>query len=253
MSPTSPSQTNTITFLVLFVLMPVLLAWFTYRARRTRGFPFRSISAFETMRGLLGRTAESGKQVHLTMGAAGVGGAETVAVTAGLSALRYMADQGATFGYTPVVTVADPTLMLAAQDVLHVAYQRAGRVASYLPTDVQMIAPEPAAYAAGAIDQINRGAVAANVLIGHFGEEYLLLGEPGAQRNPSQVVGSDTVNAQPLMWTTSDRPLIGEELFALPAYLQRRPVHIASLYLQDIMRILVIVAVVIGVLLKTLR
>jgi hypothetical protein len=92
----------------------------------------------------------------------------------------------------------------------------------------------------------------ANVMVGHFGKEYLLLGEAGAQREIVQIAGSNSLAAQPFMLATSDRFLLGEEVFAVGAYLTRRPEHIASLYVQDAMRVLVVIAIVIGVLIKTL-
>jgi hypothetical protein len=114
-----------------------------------------------------------------------------------------------------------------------------------------MIAPDPTAYAIGAQDTINEESIAANVMVGSFGEEYLLMGETGAQREIVQMVGSDSVNAQPWMLATSDHVLLGEELFAAGAYLTHRPAHVASVHVQDTLRILIVVAVAIGVLIKT--
>jgi len=252
MSATSHSQANTAVVLLLLLLMPLLLWWFTRRARETKEFPFRPIIAFQTLQGLLGRTAESGKRVHLSLGSSWVGGDQTAALAVGLTVLRHLADEGAALGISPIVTVADPALMLVAQDTLYRAYQRTGLTTGYRSTDVQMIAPDPTAYAVGAQETINRETVGANVMIGHFGEEYLLLGEPGAQREIVQMVGADSVPVQPLMWATSDRVLLGEELFAAGAYLTHRPEHIASLYLQDTLRVLIVIAIAIGVLLRTL-
>ena len=44
--------------------------------------------------------------------------------------------------------------------------------------------------------------------------------------------------------------LIGEELFAVPAYLQAGPFHVASLQVQDILRWVVIALILGGVVLK---
>ena len=246
-----PSQTEPVAALVLVVLILLFLGWFTRRAHKTTGFPFRPIVAFQTLRGLLGRTAESGKKVHLSMGSAGLGDEQTAATAIGLAVLRHMADQGAAFGYSPIVTVADPVLMLVAQDILYRAYQRTGLGASYRSTDVRLIAPDATAYAVGAQQEINQETVAANVMVGHFGDEYLLMGEPGAQREIIQMVGSNTLEAQPLMMATSNRVLVGEELFAAGAYLTGRPAHIASLHVQDLVRVLLVIAIVVAVAIKT--
>jgi len=240
-----------ITALVILALLSLFLWWFTRRAREHKGRLLRPIAAFRTLRGLLGRAAESGKVVHLALGSSELGGDQTAVISIGLTVLRYLADQGAAFGVSPVVTVADPMLMLAAQDVMYRAYQQRGLAGSFRSTNVHMIAPDPTAYAIGAQDTINEERIAANVMIGNFGEEYLLVGEAGAQREIVQIVGSNSINAQPWMLVTSDHVLLGEELFAAGAYLTRRPEHIASLYLQDTLRVLIVIAIAIGVLLKT--
>jgi hypothetical protein len=246
-----PSQTEPVAALAIVVLALLLLGWFARRAHKTPGFPFRPIAAFQTMQGLLGRTVESGRKVHLSLGSSGLGDEQTAAASAGLTVLRSFAEQGAAFGHSTVVTVADPILMLVAQDILYRAYQRSGLGASYRSTDVRLIAPDPAAYAVGAQEEINQERVAANVMVGHFGDEYLLLGEAGAQRGITQMVGSNTVEAQPLMMATSDRALMGEDLFAAGAYLTRRPEQVASLHVQDVLRVLLVVAILVAVAIKT--
>lgn len=248
-----PSQGGVVTVIGLgsLALMTVLLLLFIRRAGRENGFPFRSIAAFDALRGLLSRAAETGRSVHLSLGSAALGGEQTPAISAGLTVLRYLADQGAAFGTSPIVTVADPMLMLVAQDELYRAFRQKQMVRHYRSTDVRMIAPDPAAYAVGAQETMDHERVSANVMIGNFGDEYLLIGEPGAQHGIVQVVGSNAVNVQPLMVATSDHVLLGEEMFAAGAYLTRRPKYVASLRLQDTLRVLIVLAIVLGVLVKT--
>jgi hypothetical protein len=45
-------------------------------------------------------------------------------------------------------------------------------------------------------------------------------------------------------------PLIGEELFAAGAYIEAGPLHAASLRVQDILRWLIIIIILVGGLLK---
>jgi hypothetical protein len=243
---------QTIITWVLLLAMPLLLWWFVLYVRKRKSYTVRPIPAFETLRGLLGRTVEEGKRVHVSLGRSGVGGAQTAVVSAALDVLNDLADQGARIGVSPIVSVADPVLMLVAQDAIYRAFQRRDRVENYDETDVQMIAPDPSAYAVGALDVINDRDTGANVMVGHLGDEYLLLGEPGAQRGITQVVGSDVLDTQVFMEATSERVLLGEEMFAAGASLSGRPAHIASLYLQDTIRVLVAIALVIGILVKTL-
>jgi hypothetical protein len=242
----------TIVVWAIVMAMPLLLWRFTLYVRRRVDLPLRRIVAFEALRGLMGRVAEQGKRVHLSLGRSGVGNGQTPTVASSLNVLRAMADEGVTFDEMPTVTVADPIVLLAAQDVVYRAYQRQGMAASYAATDVQLIAPDPTAYAIGAQDRINEEETGANVMVGHLDDEYLLLGEPGAQRQIVQVAGSDALSAQAFLVATSDRVLLGEEMYAAGAYLTRQPAQVASLYVQDILRGLAVAAIVIGILVKTL-
>lgn len=246
-----PSETIMAAALVLAVLLALLLGWFLLRIRRGRRYALRPIGAFDALRGLLGLAAEEGRIVHLTLGTGGIGGDQTAVTAAGLTVLRHLAEQGASLGTNPVVTVADPTALIVAQDVLYHAHHQGGDRRNYHPTDVQLIAPYPTAYAAGVQDRIDDERVAANVMVGHLDETYLLMGETGAQRGVIQVVGSDYVNAHPFMVATSNHVLLGEEIFAAGAYLTGRPEHVASLRVQDVLRVVMVLAILAGVLWKT--
>jgi len=253
---TTLSDWGTAVAVVLLLGVSWLLWWFSWKARGDRSprqrFAFRRIQAFEFLRGFLDLVAERGKVAHVSLGNTGIGGERTATVVSSLTLLRYLAEHGAAVGASPTVTVADPTLLFVAQDVVCDAYERQGRAAAYRATDVQLIAPDPAAYAIGALEVIRDERVAANVMVGSFGDEYLLMAEPGAQRDITQIAGSDALNAHPFMVATADHVLLGEELFAAGAYLTDRPEHVASLWVQDILRMLIVAAIVIGVLIVTL-
>jgi hypothetical protein len=240
----------------VLLAIPLLLLWFIVRHGR-RPPVLRPIAAWEALRRLVGRAIEEGKQVHLSLGRAGVGGEQTAVVSAALDAQRPLAQEGAELNALQgspalVVTVADPLLMLAAQDGLYRAYRAQGYPASYDETQVQLIAPDPLAYAVGAQDRIDDERTVANVMVGHQGDEVLLMGETGAQRDLLQVGGSDALNAQALLTATADHVVLGEEVFAAGAYLTRRPALIASLQVQDVLRAAAAIAILVGVLVKSL-
>ena len=238
--------------IVLVLVISVCLWWFSRRLHTHKKHGLRPIPAFTMMKSLLGHMTEGGKIVHLALGTAGISEASVPATVSGLAVLRYLANQGASFGVSPVTTVADPTSMLVAQDTLYRAHQTRGLADNYASTDVQMIAPDPTAFAIGAQDIVNQENVAANVMIGHFDQEFLLLGEAGAQRGLIQAAGSDSVGAQPFMLATSKHVLLGEEMFAAGAYLTQEPGQVASLVVQDLLRVGVVVVILLGVIAKTL-
>lgn len=252
MGGTMPDGLTGTVAVILLLLAPLLLLWFVRRLRSGTTYTFRKVAAFDALRGLLGTVAERGKRVHVSLGNTGIGGEHTAIVSAGMVVLRYLAERGASLGASPIVTVADPSGLLAAQDALYQAYAQTGQASSARLTDVRFVAPDAAAYAVGAQDIVDSPDVAANVMVGHFGDEYLLIGEAGAQREITQVVGSNALAAHPFMVATSEHVLLGEESFAAGAYLGDRPEHAASLLVQDVLRVIIVVAIIGGVLLTTL-
>jgi hypothetical protein len=66
------------------------------------------------------------------------------------------------------------------------------------------------------------------------------------------LAGSEALDAQAVIYALADEPLIGEEFFAAPAYLQGTPMQVGSLRAQDILRWVLVVALLIGVVLKLL-
>jgi hypothetical protein len=89
-------------------------------------------------------------------------------------------------------------------------------------------------------------------MVGQFADEYLLMGEVGAQREIVQLAGSNDPAVLAFMAASADNTLVGEEMYALGAYLSEDPVHIASLRVQDWARVLIAGAIVILVILRVL-
>jgi len=56
-----------------------------------------------------------------------------------------------------------------------------------------------------------------------------------------------------VLFAAAQEPLIGEELYAAGAYLKSGPIHIASLRAQDVLRWVLIFAILLGAILKFLQ
>ena len=63
------------------------------------------------------------------------------------------------------------------------------------------------------------------------------------------MAGSDNLTAQAVIYASAQEPLVGEEMFSAGAYVESSPLHSASVTVQDILRWLVIAAMVVGALL----
>ncbi len=237
------------------LLLFIALLFFSI-ARINRGhIPFlRNIAAFDVIKGSNSRAVESGKPLHLSLGVGSMTNATTADSLVGLSVLNYMAQQAAITNNHPIVSMADPTVMLFAQNVLRAAYQEdnpTALVEAY--HNVQWIAPQPTAYAAGVMTLIGKDNVDTNITLGNFGDEYLLIGEVAARRNGANVAGTSQPNTLPFMYASAQETLLGEEIYAAGAYLQKQPAHLASLITQDTMRWVIFGIIFVGIIATSLR
>ncbi len=105
---------------------------------------------------------------------------------------------------------------------------------------VRFIGAEQFAYAAAAVGIMYREQVAANIMIGAWYAESLLLTEAGAQTGGIQVTGSATVAQLPFLVVASDYCLMGEEIYAASAYLSKDPVQLAVVMGQDVAKVVTI-------------
>ncbi len=240
---------------VLFIVFLAPFIYFVYRAQLNLAMPLRPIAAYEALKQLLARAAEAGQPVHISIGTAGLGQASTADTTAGLYTLEFLADRAAVSAIPPIVTVSDPTALPIAQDQLRRAYQRQGYPEEYDPRQVRLVAPNingsAVAYAAGVMDVLTHERVMANVMVGTFGDEFLLMGETGAQKGLLQAGGTSNPQVLPFVYTSISHPLYGEEIYAAGAYLSAHRTHIGSLLAQDTMRAVLVIVVVLLVLART--
>ena len=84
--------------------------------------------------------------------------------------------------------------------------------------------------------------VSTDVLMGDFGPELGLLTEAAERENATLIAAASDPASQSILFASTNEPLVGEELFALPAYAGDDPAQRASLQVQDILRWLIILA-----------
>lgn len=237
-------------FLLIFI---AAIYFFTLRVRSGRLPALRRIQAFEMLKGLPGRAIEAGREVHLSLGVGSVVNETTSDSLAGLSVLNYLAEQAAATGVSPTISMADPTVMLFAQNALRAAHADDIDQAEEAYRNVRWIAPQPAAYAAGVMSLLNIDRVEANIMVGNFGDEYLLMGETATQKDIAHIGGASNPNTLPFIYASAQETLLGEEIYAAGAYLQKRPGHVGSLLAQDLMRWLITLLILGGIIVASVK
>jgi hypothetical protein len=239
---------------VIVLVTALLLLVLTRRARR-RKVTMRPVPGFEAVRDQIGRSVEEGTGVHVTLGRASLVGPASPVSLAALLAFGRLARDASASDVPPMATVGEGTLLLAAQDNLRGAYEAVDRAGDFRNTMTRFLpdADHPMAYAGGVNDLVNRSQLGSSLMLGRFGSELAIIAEAAQRRSLEQVTGSDDPEALAAAYPSADRLLIGEELLAAGAYLEGQPSQLASLQLQDLLRILVMGAIVASAVLGALR
>ena len=241
--------------LAVLVVFAGLIAGFTLLGRRRGARPrvLRRIDAFQSLPTTVGQAVETGKRLHMSLGTGTLGTADTVATVAGLTMLDQISAAAAVSDRPPVVTTSDGAAMLLAHDTLRSVYARQNALSRFEPSSAQVAGLTPISFGAAQTTLPANEAVAGAVLIGSSGSEAVLLAEGGRRSGAITLAGSDSVATQAMLFATADHPLIGEDLFAGGAYIGRQAEFVGSLSAQDVIRGLVIAAILIGAVIQTIH
>lgn len=235
----------------ILVLAALLFTGLTLWRRRSPA-AFRVIDAYERLNRSVGLAVENGTRLHVSLGRGSLVTARGGSALAGLAMLRRLAQRTSVSDRPPVVTSGDASLAILSQDTLQAGYRAAGAEEQYRFTTGRLTGLTSFSYAGGALPGIHDENVSANIVLGDLGAEAGLLAEASDRQNASLIAASDNLAAQSIFYAAAQDPLIGEELFAAGAYVGAGAAHDASLNVQDILRWLVILAILIGAGLKVL-
>ena len=233
----------------LVILTAILLLVFTYLRRKSPAV-LRRIEAYERLNRMVGLSVENGTRLHISLGRGNLFTSRGGSALAGLAMLRRLAERTSMSDRPPIVTSGDASLSILSQDTLQAGYRAAGAEDQYRSSTGRLAGLTPFSYAAGTMPVTRDEMVSANVVIGDLGAEAALLAEAADREDTSLIAASDNLSSQSILYASAQDPLIGEELFASGAYVGAGVSHDASLQVQDILRWLVILAILGGAFLK---
>ena len=246
-APTSPLfRVDRINALVMVVLFSAAVLVYTRWARRGKKLFVRKIAGLDAVEEAVGRATEMGRPVLFIPGLQELDDIETIA---GISILGRVARITAQYETPLVVPVRYPLVLAAGQEVVEQAYREVGREDAYNKDIVQYVAGEQMAFAATVNGMMMRDRPAANIYMGAFFAESLLLAETGNAAGSIQIAGTARPEQIPFFIAACDYTLMGEELYAASAYLSHEPLLLGGLKGQDLMKVLIALAVIIGVVL----
>jgi len=238
--------------LILVAFSAILLIGLSLLKDRVKA-SFRDIPAFAKFNKALGTAVEDGTRLHFSLGSSSVVNSRTAASFSTISVVRRMVELSAASDKPPLATSGDAALTILSQDSLRTAYRVAGAEQQYNATSGRLTGITPFSYAAGTLPAIYDEDISANVLVGGFGVEVGLLSDAAERTHSFTLAAADSLPAQAVLYVSAQEALIGEELFAFGAYLNAGRAHLVSLYAQDVLRWLIVIALIGGAVMKILE
>jgi hypothetical protein len=212
----------------------------------------RPIQAFQHLRRAIGLAVEDGKRVHVSIGKSSLLDPTNTSALVGLTTLERITQLSMMSDRPPIATSGDGALSILSQDTLHAVYRAGNVLEQYDPDRGRLSGPTPFSYVAGTLPVFRQENASTHILIGNFGPEVGLLNQASAQQGAFTLAASDALPASAVFYAAANDVLIGEDLYAVPAYLNAGPVYTASLRVQDILRWAIIAVIIVGAILKIL-
>ncbi|OGC79268.1 MAG: hypothetical protein A2145_04630 [candidate division Zixibacteria bacterium RBG_16_40_9] len=252
-SPATPSDsrwfdTNRFNVFITLAIVFGAILWFIGRAKKGKSLFVRRIAGLDAIEEAVGRATEMGKSVLYIPGIHDMNDIQTVA---SMIILGNVAKTIARYDIPLIVPIRMPFVVPVAEEAVRQGYSSAGRLDAFVKDNIRFISDEQFAYAAAVSGIMLRERPAANLLLGSFYAESLLLAETGASTGAIQVAGTANIHQLPFFIVACDYTLIGEELFAASAYLSREPKLLGSLKGSDLAKAVIVLAIILGTILET--
>ncbi len=220
-----------------------------FRARAPGELYVRPIAGLKALDEAIGRATEMGRPVLYVPGLSDM---SEVGTFAAITILYRLAQRVAEMGCDLDVPCYDPVVMTVLDGAARDAYSKAGRPDAFRPGSVHYVSAQQFAYVSAVNGYMLRERPAANIYMGSFYAESLLLAETGNTTGAIQIAGTDKVTQLPFFVCACDYTLLGEELFAASAYLGREPVQLATIIAQDWAKAMAVAAILTALLLSAL-
>ncbi|MGE5179399.1 MAG: DUF6754 domain-containing protein [Bacteroidota bacterium] len=241
-------DTTKVNVLVVALLFFLVLFYFINRAHHGVRWKFRTIPGLIAIEEAIGRATEMGKGVLYIPGVQDIDDIQTIA---SMIILRNVARTTAKYETRLDVPTCAPAVYTIADEVVKSAYQDVGRADAFQGDQVRYLTTEQFAYVAAVNGMMLRDRPAANLLLGAFFAESLLLAETGHFIGAIQIAGTANVHQMPFFVVACDYTLIGEEYYAASALLSNEPLLLGSLKSADVVKLVLIIVILVGSLMYT--
>jgi hypothetical protein len=240
-------RVSRLTVLIFMLIFSAAVLLYTSWAKRGKSLFVRKIPGIDAVEEAVGRATEMGKPVLFIPGISDIDEIETIA---GLSILGRVAKITAQYDTPLSVPVRYPMILAAGQEVVEQSYIEVGKHDAYNTEIVKYVAGEQFAFTATVNGWMMRERPAANIYMGAFFAESLLLAESGNASGAIQIAGTARPEQLPFFIAACDYTLMGEELYAASSYLSREPLLLGGIKGQDFVKVIIVFAILAGVVLS---
>jgi len=213
----------------------------------------RRLPALDFIEEAVGRAAEMGRPVvcqGFGSGSSGMQSSIAPQIMAGLAVLGHAARICARHGTMIIASMRSESVVPVADEVLRTAYRLEGKLDEYLANREEHLPWLQTQ--ASMVASILREKPATGILIGAFWHESVQVAEAFGMVGAVQIGGTGRLYQIPFFAAICDMNLIGEEIYAVSAYINQTPQMLASMATQDYLKAAGIVFIILGVILSTL-
>jgi hypothetical protein len=216
-------------------------------ARRGHALPIREIPGLSAFDEAVARATEMGRPSFFTTG--GVCDIRRVQLYASMPLLRRVSALSGELGSRLIVSVAYPETLPVHVNAMRDGYADVGALEEYRGDDVRYFPGGQFFFAMATMGWMLREQPAACFYFGWWEADALMLAETGQTIGALQIAGTDQLPQVPFFVAACDYTIIGEEFWASSAKMSGDPGLLGSFGAQDLFKLAMITAIVVGVLL----
>lgn len=222
------------------IFFTAIFLYFVWEGKKGKELKLRRIEGLNAIEEAIGRATEMGKPVLYVPGIDDIQELQTVA---SLIILSHVSKTTALYETPVIVPCRDSVVMAMAEEVVRDSALSVGRPDTFNPDNIRYLSTEQFAYVAGVDGIMLREKPAANLYLGSFFAESLILAETGFESKAIQVAGTANYHQLPFFIVACDFTIIGEEFYAASAYLSNDPQIIGSVKAADYFKLCMIILI----------
>lgn len=236
------------TLFCILLLFLGLIAVYLQLALRGKGLFVRRIAGLDAIEEAVGRATEMGKPVLYVPG---IDDANNIQTIYSMVILNSVSKMVARYDTELIVPICKAFVVPLAEETVRAGYLDQGRPDGFRSDNIRFLSDEQFAFTAAVNGIMLRERPAANIFLGSFFAESLMLAETGFTTGAIQIAGTANIHQLPFFVVACDYTMIGEEFFATSAYLSREPMLIGTLKASDAMKVAIMIVLILGAILAT--